>query len=94
MWRMARPPVEPPTPRHELVFERVRFREAYNIAEVDAFIQRAHHAFDSRDGSLTASDVNNVRFRPERWKEGYQMGQVDEELDRIAAALQRLERPA
>ena len=91
---MARPPLEPPTPRHELVFERVRFREAYNIAEVDEFVQRAHHALESRDGSLTASDVNNVRFRPERWKEGYQMGQVDEELDRIAAALQTLEGPA
>jgi len=45
-------------------------------------------------GLEASKQTPNVRFRPERWKEGYQMGQVDEELDRIAAALERLEGPA
>jgi DivIVA domain-containing protein len=89
---MTRPPLEPPTPRHNLRFSRVRFREAYNIVEVDEFFDRAHDALDSRDGSITVDEVESVLFRPERWKEGYDMGEVDEELDRIAAALQRLER--
>lgn len=89
---MTQPPLDPPTPRHQLRFTRVRFRESYNIAEVDEFLGRAHRALDSRDGSVTPGDVGSVRFRPERWKEGYDMGEVDEELDRIAAALQRLER--
>ncbi len=94
MWRMAQPPLEPPTPRHELRFARARFREAYNMDDVDAFLLRAHDALESRDGSITASDVRDVRFRPVRWNEGYRMGPVDKELDRVAAAFERLEGPA
>ena len=85
---MPQPSPEPPTPPHLLRFERVRAREAYNIAEVDEFIRRAHHALEHQDGSMTSRDVHGARFRPVRLKEGYEMGQVDEELDRLTAAFQ------
>jgi DivIVA domain-containing protein len=74
-----------------LRFKHGRFREGYNMADVDEFLRRAHHALESRDGSVTSSDVHNIRFRPTRLKEGYHMLEVDEELDRVAAALQKLE---
>lgn len=88
---MTQPSFEPPTPPHELRFTRIRFREGYNMDDVDEFFRRAHHALESRDGSVTASEVHSVRFRPVRVKEGYDMGEVDEELDSVAAALQLLE---
>lgn len=88
---MTQPSSEPPTPAHQLRFTRVRFREGYNMEDVDDFFRGAHHTLESRDGSITASDVHSVRFRPVRLKEGYDMGEVDEELDRVAAALHGLE---
>jgi DivIVA domain-containing protein len=88
---MPQPSLEPPTPPQLLRFTRVRFREGYNIEDVDDFLRRAHHALESRDGSITASDVHASRFRPVRIKECYAMGEVDEELDRIAGALERIE---
>jgi DivIVA domain-containing protein len=77
-----------------LRFKRGRFLEGYNMADVDEFLHRAHHALESRDGSITSEDVHNIRFKPTRLKEGYHMLEVDEELDRVAAAIQRLEQRA
>jgi DivIVA domain-containing protein len=91
--RMTQPLPESPTPPHQVRFTVVRFREGYNMADVDEFIRRTHRALESRDRSVTASDVSSVRFRPVRLKEGYDTGEVDEELDRIAAAFRGLERP-
>ncbi|WP_183100952.1 DivIVA domain-containing protein [Nocardioides pelophilus] len=85
---------EPPTPLRELRFSRVRFREGYDVVEVDDFLRRAHHALESGDGSVSAQDVREARFSPVRLREGYDMGQVDLELDRVAAALEPRERPA
>jgi DivIVA domain-containing protein len=73
-----------------LRFTRVRFREGYDIEDVDEFLRRAHHALESRDGSITASD-GHACGRPVCIKECYAMGEVDEELDRIAGALERIE---
>lgn len=82
--------LEPPTPLHQLRFPRVRFQPAYDVLEVDRFFQRAHHALEVRDGSLTAAEVEAASFKL-RFKEGYEMGEVDDELDRIAGAMGRLE---
>jgi DivIVA domain-containing protein len=91
---MGQPPLEPPTPPHQLRLTRCRFRVGYNISQVDEFLRRAHHALESVDGSLNASDAHSARFGlAGRFKEGYDIGEVDDELDRIAAALQGLERP-
>lgn len=89
---MTQPPYGGPTPRDQVQFDRVRFREAYDMAEVDAFLQRAHHALEARDGSVTAKDVTGARFKARRLG-GYDMGQVDDELERLAAALREIERP-
>jgi DivIVA domain-containing protein len=89
----ARRQLEPPTPRDHLRFTQVRFQPSYDVAEVDEFFRRAHHALECRDGSITPSDVHSVRFRT-KFKAGYEIAPVDEELDRIAGALQRLEPPA
>ena len=85
---MTQPSPEPPTPLSQLAFRPTRFREGYDVTEVDEFLRRAHRALESEDGSITAEDVRAVRFSPVRLKEGYDMGQVDGELERIAAALQ------
>lgn len=84
---MTHEPAERPTPRKRLAFTRVRLREGYDLAEVDAFMERVHRALESGDGSVTAEDVRNVRFSPVRIRQGYDMGEVDAELDRIAAGL-------
>ncbi len=90
---MSQPSLEPPTPQHQLRFTRTWLREGYTVAAVDEFLHRAHHALESRDGSVSASDVRSVRFDPTRLKGGYDMGEVDEELDRLAAALEEIEPP-
>ncbi len=89
---MTQPPYGGPAPRDQVQFERVRFREAYDKAEVDAFLQRVHRALEARDGSVTAKDVDGVRFKPRRIG-GYDMAQVDDELQRLAAALREIEQP-
>jgi DivIVA domain-containing protein len=85
--------LEPPTPRDQLRFTRVLFQPSYDSAEVDEFFRRAHDALESRDRSITLSDAQSVRFKP-RFKSGYEMASVDEELDRISGARQRLEPPS
>ena len=88
---MSSSSLDPPTPLDRLSFSRVRLREGYDVAEVDEFLRRAHHALESQDGSVTSVDVQNARFGPVRLREGYDMGEVDNELDRLAAALRRQE---
>lgn len=86
-------PSSEPTPR-PVAFTRTWFREGYDVAEVDAFFSRAHHALESDDGSVTEQDVHDVRFTPVRLRAGYDMDEVDRELDRIVAALHESQRPA
>ena len=83
----------PPTPLDQLTLTRHKswLREGYVVAEVDEFLRRAHHALESRDGSVTSTDVLGALFQPTRRSEGYDMSEVDKELDRVAAALRRIE---
>jgi DivIVA domain-containing protein len=88
---MTQSPPDPPTPLDRLSFARTKLREGYEIGEVDDFLRLAHRAIESRDGSVTSTDVLSARFGPVRLREGYAMGEVDTELDRIAAALRMIE---
>lgn len=60
-------------------FTRVRWREGYDIGEVDAFVGRVVA------GTVEAAEVQTIRFTPVRLREGYDMGQVDAYLDGVAA---------
>jgi DivIVA domain-containing protein len=44
-----------------------------------------------RDGSVTARDVEHVRFAPVRLRTGYQMDDVDDRLARLAQDLAAIE---
>jgi DivIVA domain-containing protein len=62
-----------------LRFPVVRFREGYDICEVDAFID----TIDQR----TADEVRGVRFSTTQLKAGYDEDEVDQFLDEQAARL-------
>lgn len=78
-----------------LTIPRTKFREGYEIDEVDAFLAAARaalyaherRAFASAQPPLSASDVVAARFVPTKFRAGYDQDHVDELLDRIAAAL-------
>ena len=75
-----------PAPR----FRVVRFRDAYDIDEVDAFVDRCTIALDRGDTTdLTAAAIRDVRFTPKRFRPGYDMTDVDRYLDEVATELQR-----
>lgn len=59
-------------------FSVVRWREGYDISDVDAFIAQVSA------GTVTSEDARKVRFSPTRLRPGYDMGEVDEFLDSIA----------
>jgi DivIVA domain-containing protein len=72
-------------------FPTTRWREGYDVASVDAFVARAERAVSMRDGSVTAREVEQVRFAPVRLRTGYQMDDVDNHLARLAQDLQAIE---
>ena len=72
-------------------FPTTRWREGYDVASVDAFVARAERAVSMRDGSMTAREVEQVRFAPVRLRTGYQMDDVDDHLARLAQDLQAIE---
>lgn len=63
-------------------FKLVRWREGYDVAEVDAFVAKVEAG-----GVASSADVESVRFTPVRLRQGYEMGAVDAYLDGIAARL-------
>jgi DivIVA domain-containing protein len=69
-------------------FTVVRLREAYDIAEVDGFLERIEAAL-SEGPRMTPDDVRGVRFKPVRVRPGYDMGEVDRFLDEVGAELGR-----
>ncbi len=64
------------------LFPLSRWRESYKRAEVDEFVHRLRV---SAAGEISASEVREVRFTPERWaKPGYDLMAVDAYLDAVA----------
>jgi DivIVA domain-containing protein len=64
-------------------FTRVRWREGYDIDQVDQFVQRLLATLDGRpvDNPVTVDEVRNVAFDPVRLREGYDVREVDQFLD-------------
>lgn len=71
-------------------FKTTKWREGYDMAEVDEFVRRAERALAARDGSVTTDDFELVRFTPVRLTQGYDMYQVDQRLDQLREQLSRV----
>ena len=75
-------------------FPTTKLLEGYEVAAVDAFVMRAERAVSMRDHSVTAADVEKVRFAPVRFRTGYQMDDVDNHLARLVEQLTAIEAAA
>ena len=79
-------------------FAATKFREGYDITEVDALLERIAATFEhpagGRVGSLTADDVLNARFQATKFREGYDQDEVDDFLDTVVLALRAGSTPA
>lgn len=88
-------------------FRTTRLQPGYDQREVDTFLDSAAEALQAlerRDADATglaatnvtfgSAAVASVRFTSTRYREGYHPADVDEFLDRLAAAFERLERTA
>jgi len=64
-------------------FSRVRWREGYDMAEVDRFVERVLATLDGRPIGVpvTVEEIRTVIFRGVRLREGYDMAEVDQFLD-------------
>jgi DivIVA domain-containing protein len=78
-------------------FTKTRFREGYDMRDVDRFLTTArrnllfYEGSTSEQPSLSAADVVGVRFLPTRYRGGYDQDQVDTLLDQIVETLQGYE---
>ncbi|MEV5962309.1 DivIVA domain-containing protein [Kribbella sp. NPDC051952] len=63
-------------------FTRVRWREGYDMVEVDAFVDRILATLDGRAADpVTIDEIRNVVFSGVRLREGYDIMEVDQFLD-------------
>ena len=77
---------KPDTARNASGMERVGKRKlGYNVAQVDAFLERAHTLYESDEARLTQQDIQEISFDLER--NGYVIGQVDAALSRLERAV-------
>ena len=83
-----------PLPGDELRAVRLtptKFREGYDMAQVDAFLDRAAAALDEHQRgqvpSLSPDDVENVKFAATKFREGYDQDETDDLLDRVIRTL-------
>ncbi|MBB5836435.1 DivIVA domain-containing protein [Kribbella italica] len=66
------------------LFRRVKWQQAYDVAEVDAFVARLEATVDGRAGGepVTADEIREVQFRSSGlFREGYDVQEVDLFLD-------------
>lgn len=76
-----------------LQFSQTKFREGYNVQQVDALLERIRVALENieqRPGSpvgLTAADVLGARFSVTRFRAGYDQDEVDKALDSVITTL-------
>ncbi len=71
-----------PYPRPQ--FTPGRLREGYEIAEVDALVERILATLTGRpvDRPVTAKQIREVEFTPVRFREGYDVAEVDAFLEK------------
>ena len=61
-------------------FTQVKFREGYDIDEVDAFVAAVRASIaagPSAAGALGSDAVRNTRFQPTKFRPGYNQDEVD-----------------
>jgi DivIVA domain-containing protein len=71
------------------LFTRVRWREGYDMVQVDAFIERLMATVEGRyvERPVTADDIRSVIFTPVRLTHGYAVEEVDAFLDTAESLL-------
>jgi DivIVA domain-containing protein len=71
------------------LFTRVRWREGYDMAQVDAFLERLMATVEGRyvERPVTADDIRSVIFTPVRLTYGYSVEEVDAFLDTAESLL-------
>jgi len=72
-------------------FQPTKFREGYDMAEVDAFLLEVGAALEACERRLQpllqVARIENARFQPTKFRQGYDQDQVDNFLDDAIAAL-------
>jgi DivIVA domain-containing protein len=73
------------------LFARVRWREGYDMAQVDAFVERLLATVEGRyvDRPVTADEIHQVSFTPVRLTHGYSIEEVDAFLDTAESLLRK-----
>jgi DivIVA domain-containing protein len=73
----------------EPLFTRVRWREGYEMAQVDAFLERLMATVEGRyvERPVTADEIREVIFTPVRLTHGYAVEEVDAFLDQAEKLL-------
>lgn len=76
-------------------FTERKWREGYDMGDVDAFLLRVQAALDAVAGGrvppLRADDVLNARFQATKFRTGYDQDEVDDLLDQVTATLRAAE---
>lgn len=76
-------------------FSTTKWREGYDMAQVDAFMKKARVALQFWEGrrpaELTSAEVVGLEFQPTKFRSGYDQDQVDDFRDLIVAALREYE---
>jgi len=74
------------------LFTRVRWREGYDMTQVDAFVERLQATVDGRyvDRPVTADEIHQVRFASVRLTHGYSIVEVDAFLDTAESLLRKV----
>ncbi|WP_310796085.1 DivIVA domain-containing protein [Herbiconiux gentiana] len=82
----------------EKTFAGTKWREGYDIEEVDAMLARVAETLTAYEEGraapgqvLTGDEVVHQRFSQTKFRAGYDQDQVDDFLDRVAVALRELE---
>ena len=71
-------------------FTQVKFREGYDIDEVDAFVAAVRASIaagPSATGALGSDAVRNTRFQPTKFRPGYDQNEVDALLQQAGDTL-------
>jgi DivIVA domain-containing protein len=70
-------------------FTRVRWREGYDIAEVDTFLERLLATAEGRyvEQPVTPDEIHQVIFTPVRLTSGYKVEEVDAFLEQAETLL-------
>lgn len=80
----------------KISFSTTKFREGYDMAEVDSFIDDAQKALEQWESGVPAQmsseSVVTARFRPTKFRLGYAQDEVDTFLDDVTSTLALLEK--